>query len=194
MVDDVESYMPLCFKEEDFVSEVEDVLINNDFQRVDMNKYCKNQFLSVAVQFVAGRMIKVYCIDSLMQLIAMELLAISDKKVHYRRCPICDRVFERNTGRGKTSKYCSYVYKAGLCSQKGQEKIAANRSMYAKKRIAFRNKIHHFGDNHGGFNKMDWLDEFEVVHEGLVERGVNSETYDMEANEWYSDKKKELEK
>lgn len=193
MVDDVESCMPACFREKNFVTEVEDLLINNDFQKIDMNKYSKNQLLSVAVQVVAGRMIKVYCIESLMQLITMELLAISDKKVHYRRCPICDRVFERNTGRGKTSKYCNYAYKAGLCSQKGQEKIEASRSMYEKKRIAFRNKIHHFGDSHGGFNKMDWLDEFEIVHEGLVERGVTSEIYDMEANEWYDNKKKELE-
>lgn len=192
MVDDVESYMPLCFKEEDFVSEVEDVLINNDFQRVDMNKYCKNQFLSVAVQFVAGRMIKVYCIESLMQIIAMELLAISDKKINYRRCPICKRVFERNTGRGKTSKYCSYVYKTGLCSQKGQENIEANRSAYDKRRIAFRNKIHHFGDNHDEINKDNWLDEFEIKHRELVERGVSIETYNKEANEWYDKKKEEL--
>lgn len=193
MVDDVESHMPLYFKEENFVTEVEDVLINNDFQKIDMNKYCKNQLLSVAVQLVGGRMIKVYCVESLQQLIAIELLAISDKKVHYRRCPICNRLFERNTGRGKTSKYCSYGYAGGPCSQKGQELIEENRSEIEKKLKSLKNTIHHFWDNHQDkFDKYEWFEELDDLHDELMEKGVNIMIYKEKIKEWYNEKKASL--
>ena len=36
------------------------------------------------------------------------------------------------------------------------------------------------------------MDEFEIKHRELVERGVSIETYNKEANEWYDKKKEEL--
>ena len=195
MVDDVESTMPLFLIEDKFVEEVEDVLLNKDFQKIDMNKYCKNQLLSVAVQFVDGRMIKVYCVNSLMQLIAIELLAINGAEIKYSRCPVCKKVYEQGKGKGGTRKYCAYPYKKGLCSGKGQKIIDNNRAEIEKKRKSLKNTIHHFWENHKNeFDIYDWYEELDVLHEELVKQGVSNEEYEKKIKKWYKEKKETLAK
>lgn len=194
-IEDAELSMPLFLREDKFVGEVENVLINNSFQRIDMNKYCKNQLLSVTVQFAGGRMIKGYLVESLMQIIAIELLVISDKKVRYSRCPICNKLFEQRKGRGEASKYCSYSYPNGLCSDKGQKYIDQNRPEMEKKKKSLKNTIHHFEENHKGeFDKWEWFEELDILHDELVRKGVTIEIYMKKVKEWYNKKKASLKK
>lgn len=193
IVDDIESRMPLFFSEDNFVEETEEVLLNKDFQKIDMNKYCKNQLLSVAVQFVGGRMIKVYCVSSLMQLIAIELLAINSAEIKYSRCPVCKKLYEQGKGKGGTRKYCAYPYKKGLCSNKGQKLIDDNRPETEKKKNSLENTIHHFWENHQNeFDKYDWFEELDALHEELVEKGVPIKEYEKKIKAWYQKKKKSL--
>lgn len=196
-IEDVDKTMPAFLADNNFKDNIENMLIGNEIQEKDINKYCRNQMLSFTVQSLGGRMVKIYSVSSIMQLVAIELLAIApvrtaernkrNKSVKYSRCPICHKVFEQGKGRGQTKIYCGYQYIGGLCADKDKS------TEYDVRRTKFRNKIHHYLANHREFvDACDWLDEYDELHYKLIEREVGTDEYDKEVGRWYDGKKKEL--
>lgn len=194
-IEDVDKTMPAFLTDNNFKDNIENMLIGNEIQEEDINKYCRNQVLSFTVQCLGGRMVKIYSVSSIMQLVAIELLAIApvriaernkrNKSVKYSRCPICHKVFEQGKGRGKTKTYCGYQYIDGLCEKKYTE--------YDVIRKKYRNTIHHFIAEHTERGDLyGWLAEFDKKHDELVAKGVKIDEYKEKMKIWYDKKKKSL--
>ena len=193
-VEDTNENIPLLFKEKNFMSDIEKVLDEEEKDDdIDLNKYCKNVTISFQTQFVNGNMFKMYWVNSLMQLVVIELQNIKEKGAHYKRCPVCKRLFERNMGRGGTSKYCRFKYVDGLCKDIGQKEIDNNRTDIESHKRQFKNTLNHFCQYHRDEGDVySWINEFEEKHEEWVNDGVTIDQYKENVKKWYKKKKDSL--
>lgn len=195
-IEDVNKAMPAFLADSNFKDNIENMLIGNEIRETDINEYCRNQMLSFTAQSLGGRMVKIYSASSIMQLVAIELLAIAPvrtdeknkrkKSVRYSRCPICHRVFKQEGGRGETRTYCGYQYPNGLCERKETE--------YDALRKKYKNTIYHYIANHKEGSVFSWMDEFDKKDNELAAKGVKIDEYKEEMKAWYDKKKKSLKK
>lgn len=190
-----EKLIPQFLSDKALESDIEKILLGEDISVDRINEFLMIDMLRYVPQYFDGNLCKAYVISSLSQLLALEIMKVQENKngkYKYTRCPICGRIFAQKIGTGNIRKYCEYPYSKGLCAIEGQKRIDADRSDIEKYYLKVKCRIRKFEERHSAMHNeiYIWKDEFENLHERLIEQDVPVDEYISKTDDWYKNKKK----
>lgn len=200
MIDAPDGAVPDCFKNDRFKENAENILISKTIDLSEVGDYFGKSAVSYVLQLVQGKIYKIYTVNTLDQIIEIEIMNVIGTDIKYKRCPICKNLFADGTGRGQSRKYCDYLYNEERCSDIGQKFNNDHRPQIQKFYKKFYDKVRKYYSYHeqeiNRNKKRDeiqpWEIELSKFYQALLELDLDYEEQVRRLNNWYEEKKKEV--
>lgn len=182
----------IIFNDKELAEDLEKILLGEFVEENRLGDILMLDKLEYVNSLQNGEYLQGYKIDSMGQLISLEVLNVLRNKnaeIIYRRCICCKQLFKADIGPGRPQMVCRYEYSKGPCKIERQKSLDKDRNPIEIQDRKINDRIRNMIKNHGIKHKNlhEKFNDYEKYSSQLKLEGVLEEEYVNLTNQWYKE-------